>query len=314
MKKGIALFSTLMILVLVIMLMSVALKNSTNIKISTLKDRYIIQENITVTDLIKLIEEKIVPKFKLFKGENRVIVQEVLFKNPITINDKVTNSTITVKLIPNDGKININYINSIEGKKYIKKIFTAIGVQEPEILANIILANITNSNKYSDDYKLHIKEKNIQAGTTIKDKKIFDYILDLYVQNTTDNEVYTIDFSKYFNFYQNIEEKYNRISGKSIDINYAEIELIDSLGVSLGNDVRKTIRNKTKTFYNYDQLKLEDASKHKDILIDNGFGFKTKNILLEINTESINNRVKYLLNYNLETKKISNISMDRWIY
>ena len=59
-------------------------------------------------------------------------------------------------------------------------------------------------------------------------------------------------------------------------------------------------------------MNLEETDKEK--LENSGFGFITQNIILEINITSINNKVKYTLNYNLENKKISKISMDRWIY
>ena len=312
MKNGIALFSTLMILVLVIMLMAISLKNSTNIKITTLKDRYIIQENTTITDIVKLIENKLIPKLEKLKGESKVKIQKILFENPVIIKNSVTNSIITVTMYPNDGKQNINFINSTEGKKFIKNIFDVIGVKEPEVLSNIVLANITNSDKYSDDYKLHLKNKNKTFGY-IQDQNSFYRFIDIYVQNTDDQDVYTIDFNKYFNFYENSAQKYNRIADNILDINYIKIELIDSV-INLNNDVRKLIKDKSILFSKYTQLELDTDSSDKDILKNHGFEFETQNILLKINTKSINNRIEYLLNYNLTTKKISNISMDRWIY
>ena len=312
MKNGIALFSTLMILVLVIMLMAISLKNSTNIKITTLKDRYIIQENTTITDIVKLIENKLIPKLEKLKGESKVKIQKILFENPVIIKNSVTNSIITVTMYPNDGKQNINFINSTEGKKFIKNIFDVIGVKEPEVLSNIVLANITNSDKYSDDYKLHLKNKNKTFGY-VQDQNSFYRFIDIYVQNTDDQDVYTIDFNKYFNFYENSAQKYNRIADNILDINYIKIELIDSV-INLNNDVRKLIKDKSILFSKYTQLELDTDSSDKDILKNHGFEFETQNILLKINTKSINNRIEYLLNYNLTTKKISNISMDRWIY
>ena len=310
MRKGIALFSTLLILVLVIMLMSISLKNSTNIKTTTLQDRYLIQENITVTDLITLIEKKIIVKLKDLNAQNRAEIQKTLFDNPITILDPVTNSTIEVIMYPNDGKQNINFINNTDGKKYIKKIFNSIGVLEPEILSNIILANITNNEEYSDDYKIHLKNNNKGAGY-IKNEETFEQILDTYVQNTDDQEAYNINFKKYFNFYKNIEQNYSRFADNVLDINFIEVQLIDNV-VNLNNDVRKKIQAKKSIFYQHSQLELEE-SERQDVS-DHGFGYKTNNILLEININSINNKVEYMLNYNLETQKISNISMDRWIY
>jgi hypothetical protein len=311
-KKGIALFSTLMILVLVIMLMAVALKNSTNIKKSILKDRYIIQENLTVTDVIKLVDNQIASKLQSLSGEQRVEAQNILFAHPLNIQDSVTNSTITVTLKPNDGRLNINFINSDKGEKFIKTILEKIGVKEPEILSEILLANITNLDKYRDDYKIFLKEKDKRAGY-INSYNEFKYMLDIYVQNTDDIEVYAIEFEKYFNFYNNTDQKFNRLADNILDINYIELELIDSV-VSLKNSIRANIKQKDRVFYSLDELELNSEAMEKETLETNGFGVVTQNIILEINIKSINNRVQYLLNYNLKTKKISNISMDRWIY
>lgn len=312
MQKGIALFSTLMILALVTILMSVALKNTTNIKRSVLKDKFLIQENLTTTDIVELIDTKIVKKLEPLKGLPKVRAQKVLFGQPIIIQDPVNNSSIEIHMLENDGKVNINFINSIDGTVFIKKIFNIIGVLEPELLIEILLANITNSNKYRDDYKIHLKNFDKAYGY-ITNKEQFDMILDIYVQNTNDQNSYNIDFEKFFNFYVNDEHQYNRLSSNELDINYIEVELIDSI-IGLDNSVRKNIKNKEILFYEYSQLKLDDDPSKKKILEDHGFGFETNNILLRINTTSINNKIEYTLNYNLTTKKISNISMDRWIY
>jgi len=312
MKKSIALFSTLMMLVLVSILMTVALKNSTNIKKSSLKDRYLIQENLTVTDLLKLIDTKIASKLTAQKGKSRVDIQKILFLTPLMIKNSVTHSTIEVKMDSNDGKLNINFINSIDGAKFVKNLFGQIGVKEPQILVDIILANITNSGKYSDEYKIPLKQLDRRFGY-IRSYEQFKDMLAKYVQNTDDQEAFSINFENYFNFYINAEQTYNRVQSDILDINYVPLELIDSV-IGLNNSIRKNIQTKKYLFYSFGDLSLDSKSNQKDTLEKYGFGFETQNILLRVNITSINNRVKYLFNYNLKSKKISKISMDRWIY
>ena len=312
MKKGIALFSTLMILVLVVMLMSVALKNSTNITQSVLKDRYLIQENLTVADAITLFEKQIATKLTQLKGEKRVELQKVLFSSPLQIQDTVTNSLVEITMIPNNGKVNINYIHSSDLEiKFILSILERIGVKEPEVLSEILLANITNEDKYRDEYKLPLKQLNMNFGY-INSYKKFHEMLDIYAQNSDDSEVYSIDFEKYFHFYVESKKNYkNGFKDNIIDINYIKPELISSI-VSLDNSIRKNIEKKDVTFSSFERMNLKKDSKEK--LESYGFGFITQNIILKINTTSINNKIEYKLNYNLKTKKISKISMDRWIY
>jgi hypothetical protein len=308
-KKGIALFSTLMILVLVIMLMSVALKNSTNIKRSSLKDRYLIQENLTITDAIKLVDTQISGKLKNIGGEDRVRLQTKLFSTPLTIQDTVTNSVITIELDSNDGKININNIkNTDEIKKYILRVLSKVGVKEPMILGEILLANITNSDKYRDDYKLHLKQLDKNPGL-IHSYLEFEEMLQLYVQNTYDIEALDIDFNKYFTFYVEVDAKYNRSDEVKIDINYAEIELVEALEI-FPSHMRKSIIDK-KILYKLEYVEITEENEIMQSIVEK---LETNNIILKINTTSINNKVTYTINYNLKTRKISKISMDRWIY
>ena len=312
MKKGIALFSTLMILTLVTILMAIALKNTTNIKKYALQDKLLVQENLTITDIVKTIDNKIVDKLKSLKNLSKVEAQKILFSESFNIKDSVNNSSIEIRIMENDGKLNINFINSVDGITFVKKIFDTIGVKESKVLTDVILANITNSDKYRDDYKIHLKNLDKKHGY-ISDKKQFDEILDIYVQNTDDTESYVIDFEKFFNFYVNDAQSYNRLSSNILDINYIELELIDSV-LGLKNSVRQSIKNKSTSFYEYSQLQLDNELQNKDTLEKHGFGFDTQNILLSINITSINNKVEYILNYNLITKKITKISMGRWIY
>ena len=312
MKKGIALFSTLMILTLVTILMTIALKNTTNIKKYALQDKLLVQENLTITDIVKTIDNKIVDKLKSLKNLSKVEAQKILFSESFIIKDSVNNSSIEIRIMENDGKLNINFINSVDGITFVKKIFDTIGVKESTVLTDVILANITNSNKYRDDYKIHLKNLDKKHGY-ISDKKQFDEILDIYVQNTDDTESYVIDFEKFFNFYVNDAQSYNRLSSNILDINYIELELIDSV-LGLKNSVRQSIKNKSTSFYEYSQLQLDNELQNKDTLEKHGFGFDTQNILLSINITSINNKVEYILNYNLINKKITKISMGRWIY
>lgn len=306
MKKAIALFSTLMVLVLVIILMSVALKNTTNIKQLSLQDRFLIQENLTINDVLALVDTQIASKIKNKSGKERVDLQKILFSSPLIIDNSVSNSTIEVNLIPNDGKLNINFLNTNELaiQNAFLSLFEKIGVKEPEILRDILLANITNSSKFRDDYKLPLKQLDKNFGYILS-KEQFDEMLNLYVRDTNDLEAFNIKFEDYLSFYLNENDTYTS-SHVAIDLNYAKLELIDAFAL-LPNSFRQNIKNNKLVYELPEKVELTEVQKN---ILD----FKTKNIILKINTTSMNNKVEYLLNYNLEKKKISNISMDRWIY
>ena len=311
MKKAIALFSTLLILVLVIMLMSVALKNTSNIKKISLSDRYLIQENLTITDIKKILDNKIFRKLKDLKSEDKVKVLNKLFSTPFEVLDSVNNSNITVTLKSNDGKVNINYITDHEQKKYIGNIFIKIGVLDSDMLTEILLANIESSSKYRDDYKMSINNLDYKNGN-ITNYSDFKKIIEIYVKHSEDVKAYDINYLKYFKFLAD-----DNARNTNLDINYMEIELLDAIeNMSLKNSIRTKIKTKKGLFKKYSELELNNYNEvnEEDSLRKKSIGFITRNIICKINIKSINYSVQYIFNYNIENYEVSNIRLDRWVY
>lgn len=311
MKKAIALFSTLLILVLVMMLMSIALKNTTNIKKTSVLDRYLIQENITIADIKKILDEKISSKIKSIDPENRGEALKLLFSTPLKINNSVDNSEITITLMPNDGKLNINYIIKNEYQKYITRIFDKIGIKDSSLLLEIILANIVYTNEHNDNYKIALKDLDFKSGL-IRKFDDFKKVIDLYVKYSDDFNARNINYTKYFKFINDSNERNN-----ILDINYMEIELLDALeGLSIKNSIRTKIKNKSFLFKKFEELELveEGAVNEEELLRSKKIEFTTKNTICKINIKSINYSVQYIFNYDIENNKLSKISMGRWVY
>lgn len=304
-KKGIALFSTLLIMVLVIMLMSVALKNTTNIKKSQQKDRYLIQENITINDIKKLLKEKVLERLNNLNGEKKIQLQKVLFSSPLTIINKFDNTTITITLRPEDGKININKIDNADFKEYMKDILWKIGIKEVEIFRDVVMANIKTDSDQRDQYKLTQYNEDYNNGD-ITNYQDFKKIVDIYVMQSEDFNARKINYRKYFKFVKDVR-------GENLDFNYMDLILRKYI-VPLNSKNKKLITKSSYRFTNIKDFKLEDEQKIEKVKSN----FKTYNIKFEtinticiINIKSINYRVQYSFNYDIKNGKITNIEMDR---
>ena len=310
-KKGIALFSTLLILVLVIMLMSVSLRNTSNIKKSHNLDRTIIQENINITDINKILKDKILNKINSVKNKkDKIILLNALFTYPILIKNEYNSTTIELSIKSNDGKININNIKNKSYTNYIKSIFKKIGIQDVDLLSLIILSNIDDSDKYNEQYRIANFNNDYKIGD-IRYLLDFKNIINIYIQFSDDSEARDIEYDKYFKF--TTSDKRNG----HLDFNYMDIKLIDSIDIVLKKDIRQKIAKKPSFFVSSKELELEyneeDLYKPDQKLIDLGIDFFTIDTICRINIKSINNTVEYKFNFNIKNGIITNLEMDRWI-
>lgn len=308
-KKGIALFSTLLIMVLVIILMTISLRNTSNIKQSILSDRYLIQENLTITDIIKYLEDKLFVKIKDIKdiGAKEEILK-LLFSSPLSIENEYDNSKVIINLKANDGLMNINHINATHYESYIKDIFKQIGITDPTLLAEIIMANYEKTDKYREDYRLNKTNPDFKYGNILS-LEVFQKIIDIYISNSDDEtSAKNIEYQKYFKFLDIKKTDQNHLNFNNMDI-----KLIDAI-VTLNSEVRKQIIEKTIPFTKYDELNLrkDDEVNEEALLTEQNIKFETKNILIQINIESINYSVECMFNYDYIGKTITNLEMDRW--
>jgi len=304
-KKAIALFSTLLILVLVIMLMSISLKNSLNIKIAQKSDKDLVQENISVNDVKKFIDKKLIEPINRKAGKEKNQMYNKLFKIPISINNPIDNATISIEIKSNDGKININnFFNNFDTSEFRENFLVALGILDIKLFTRIFLANITDDAKLSSSYKLVTYSTDFKPGS-IKSLDEFNQVLDIYIQKSNDYKAKDI-----------IWDEYIKYEGAGLDINYMDILMIDALPITLDSAIREGLIKKTLVISSFDDFgfSVDNQAEFENILNKNKVGFKNIEIFCDINIKSINYLIQYTFNYGLKNKKINNLSLDKWDY
>jgi hypothetical protein len=160
-RKAIALFSTLLIMTMVMALLSISLDNLTKINTKMRFDRDLIQENLTFVQMHTILKEQIIARLKSIKNDNEKYNETVLalMKNPLTIQNPVNNNIVSLKLIstqngvpqPLSGKLDfvekIGYLGSLEAKdeykkEFIEKLLTELNVEDTELFGKVFGANI----------------------------------------------------------------------------------------------------------------------------------------------------------------------------
>lgn len=303
MKKGIALFSTLIVLIVVISLMSLSLGSVTSIKKNILLDKQIIQENLIVNDLKEILEKKVLAQINLKGSVEQVHLYQKIFKNPITIINEVDNSNIEMSITSHSGKVNFNrLIKNINMTTFRNKFLTKLHIMDIELFREIYETNLNADPTSNETYKLSYYNPDHIEGRDIRSFQEFFEILDIYIKFSGDKNVKNIPWQNYIKF-----------TGETLDINYMDMILIDSLPVAFSFQLRQKLQNDKQVIESLEQLNVSE--KEKTILSQLKVGVLSSELLCKINIKSINSKVEYGFIYNLSSNnKVYDISVDRWVY
>ncbi len=301
MKKAIALFSTLIVLVLVTMLMSIALKNSTNIKKSQNFDRQLIQENLLINDIKTIFDKKIFAQYNTKSNEQKILILNQLINTPMQFPNRIDGSTITVTIQSSNGKININRLMDFDMQNFRRSFFSALNIMDIPLLEDIINANLKRNNITNESYRIAFMQEDFLEGR-IKSLEEFQKIFNLYVQQSYDTEVGSIKWKEYLKF----------SADEQLDINYMPRVLLNALPISFTKEMMKTLDDKNSVITSLEKLNL--ISEKKNELSKLKVDLFSNEILTTINIKSINFEVECTFYYNIKNKKISDIRIQRWNY
>lgn len=201
MKKAIALFSTLLIMTLVMALITVSIEYITKIHTILRSDRDLIQHNLTFIDMKNFLDTKIQPRVSGLlndsKAYNDTMVKLIL--SPISIVNPVNNNIITIKLTSNNGKINFNtFLNWLNNK--LVSDDGKDGVNADALKKQFAIDLLTSEDFLMSDYQLFVdifkanlgnplsqsNSKNQNSSLKEQVKKENDTLKDL--ANATDDE------------------------------------------------------------------------------------------------------------------------------
>jgi len=246
MRKGIAFFSSILIMTLVMMLVAIALSYVKDIKLSEAAEREKVIENIYFNDVYNFL----IKNMKLVTGgknpiEKRLILS-MLFKTPIRIEDPVNNRILTIELRSNDGKININQISDFDFRiNYLDPFLESIEMGDKELFKELIMINSgkeSNITKNGADMDLSLVDYDFQKGD-IRDFKTFYKILTRYVEISQDTEILSLDW-----------ESIIRFEGRGFDLNFAPKALIDPLPITLDEGTKEELSLHTKIYHSFEEI------------------------------------------------------------
>jgi len=277
MKKAIALMIVLGFITLIISLLisiyAIYDKYSNNNFEKTISQDSIIIHNIT--PILNNLSKKI---------KNDDDLKRICGKYPnILINDNIK---MDVEITPLFNRININQFSTknIGINKFLDNIFDVYNISNIDFFKNLLLDTIDTDDK-KREFNTEIKFENpyFQDGG-IYSYKHFKMILNYFVKNTKDYNIYKVPWKKLFYF--------KTIKTNFIDCNFINKEFIKILGLDIENINCNTIKE------NIDKQLL------KELAI---IPFKTKNpFYLEITVKYYLNNIESILYfiYDIKTKKV----------
>ncbi len=214
MKKGIVLFTTLMILMLLLSVMVYFLEFTKKAKDQVTYEFALLQTNSIVTNLVSYFKTIDLDQQSIFYGSGV----------PFTL--ELGTHTVTLEINSAHKLLDINTLaHAIETKdtpaytEFVNFLYTK-RLRDPELFIDILLDTVDNDKE----------EKNSGSGSeivllnprfangAIYNQKHFDTIIEYYATVSNDQDIYNIAFENYFSF-----------RGGSLDINYLSKELLNLL-------------------------------------------------------------------------------------
>jgi len=293
MKKGIVLFTTLMMIMALLSIVTIFLKNTSKVKNSITTEFALIQTNSIMNNLTSYLKDVPFDEDTIFYGS----------KVPFTIPLK-NNSSIVFKIESANKYLDINSLAvSIKSKnnetysQFVSFLYQ-YNIRDPEFFIDLLLDTIDadtiekNSGSGSEIVLNNPKFRNGKIYTM----KHFKMIIDYYFSVTGDKLIYNIPFNKLISFHS-----------ASLDINFLSDRLIDMIFYD-ANQFDLTSIKKHNTIYEklddlpFDEAYIKEISKGR---FAHSIGTKSSVIKVKIVLqygEQFKSNVEFL--YNIKTKSL----------
>jgi len=257
-KNSIALFITIMFLVVIVSIINFILKDYD--KFTSNSNSYIAQNNIIIKNSIKTLD-KFADKIKSKEDLNKLFTS-------FAISNKDGSFRAVYTISPLFDKINIHNKNiSI----FLDNLFSYYQILDPLYLKNLILDTLDKDTKERDDESEIVLYDPFFQNGNIYNYKHLKKIIDYYYKKRDDNRVFMIPWQKYIYF---------------LDINnsYIDCDMIDDkLALFLGID--KNMQN-CKSIKEFDIITFD---KNRSYLIDVDIDYFQNNIkiIYDINKKKV---------------------------
>jgi len=296
-KKGIVLFTTLLLIMALLAVVMVFLNKTKEAKDNISYEFALVQTNSIMHNLVKYFDDIPFDEETIFYGS----------KMPFTL--PFENSTVKFNIDSAHKYLNINSIAKSMVKKNNKiyddfiNMLYQYKLKDPEFFVDLLLDTIDNDNI----------EKNSGSGSeislqnpTFRNGKIYNskhlkIILDYYVAISSDNAIYNIPFPTLFSF-----------NSPSIDINFASKELLDIIFHDADQFTLDTIKKHSKIYNSLNELPfsviyLKDIAKGRL-----GHSISTSSTLIKVNVElnyksQFKSKIQFL--YDTQNKTLSDYTI-----
>ncbi len=298
MKKSIVLFTTLMMIMALMAVMTLFLNSTKKSKDNFYEEFALIQTNAIVNNLLSYLKSIKFTKETIFYGS------KVAF--PIELD----NSMMVFSIASAHKHLNINTLvgtlktkDSISYEKFVSFLYK-YRVKNPEFFIDILLDtkddDILEQNSGSGSEI--VLENPIFRNGKIYNKKHFKIIVDYYAASMHDSEIYKVPFDKIFGFVSN--------SGK-LDINFATQELLELIFEDVVKANLTQISQHNKLYETLKELPFDEMYIQKNIQGKLFFGhhIDTNSILINVNVDfdykkQFISKVNFI--YNTNAKSLTN--------
>lgn len=306
MNRGIAFFSTLLVLSITSVLVTLSIRDSSEIRQRIRLDKMLVQENISLKDSAQFISKKIFNQLnKLDKKAKESKIKSFLGA-PLEIQNQLNYRSIFITFQTDEGKVNINEITELTMEEFFENFFDTLGIVDRGLLADLFIANIDLQNNDLSNLDLSGDILDFAKGP-IENFHRFNQIIAKYYELTEDDIVNKIDWPSLIRF-----------TGTGFNINYANEKTILALPASLSTSRKREIARHNKLYMNMDDLyegveitneNQDRISEAKQKLNSMHISYQTKSLHTTLAMDLISYKVEYRFLIDINTGKTTNISM-----
>ena len=295
-KKGVVLFVTLMMIMLLLAVVSIFLNKTKETKDNVTYENALIQTNLIMQDLLLYL--------KKIKFDEDMIYYAAKAPFPLGFED----SSVIIKIDSAQKYIDINTLitssvtNNITADKFVSLLYK-YNISQPELFLNIL----------QDTIDTDIEEKNsglqseiILTVPTFRNGKIYskihlNSIIDYYFDKTGDKAIYEFPFDDVFGF-----------SSSSIDMNFVSMDVMNILFDDANSYILEIIAKHAKVYDTIGDLPFDEYYTNKINQGVLGHSISTNTTLLKVKMDLIYKtqfKSSISFDYNIDSKGISNYTI-----
>ncbi|MDA3909703.1 MAG: hypothetical protein PF437_11510 [Sulfurimonas sp.] len=295
-RKGIVLFVTLMLMLLLLGIVSVFLNKTKESKDNVTSSFAMIQTNLIMHNLFKYLTT--------IKFNEETIHYASMMPIPLNIGQ----SNLTLKIFSAQRYININSFvqssikDNLVNDKFIL-LLTKYKVKDPYLFLDLLKDTLDVDKESRNSQNSEIKETYpIFRNGSIYNQTHLDKIIDFYFETTGDIKIYDVPFLEIFGF-----------TNSTVDINFMSYESMKILFDDANQNILRTIADYPDVYEKLEDLPFDEyyMKKISKGMLGQIISTQTELLYISINVnykEQFKSEINF--EYNTKTKKVSNYKIN----